>query len=359
MESIYGITSLYLLTITLRLHVKTGGNTAKPHPFMADNVKIYDGSHRQDNFTGQRRHNLVRFKKGRRAGDAVKGVFLGLEAAAPGTAWINLEGESLLAELPPELAKTAKLIAAGKGVGATPTGITEKHFPLRHGDQCWFVLEQLEPEPILRMLYLRPDADIFQVEHELAKARTKVAWQELMRQPPAQTAARYTQSRNRLDMLLQQQLWAKHDKSVFTFPPERLNNPRRLDAARNATPDFGNLRHFLNHTPAASAALKELTLYRAALLSLLKPYGLISLYHLPWLNPALKGIELALYSIKSASYFTLLAQLPDGSHLEFQGETAENSLISKKILPPGSADLPVFLLTLCPPALLHSFSAQA
>jgi hypothetical protein len=77
---------------------------------------------------GRPRGDVARFRQGRAAGDTVRGVFLRAETADRG--WFNLEGEELLARLPPE--------------GPRPAP----------GDAVLFVLEALEPEPVLRLLAL-------------------------------------------------------------------------------------------------------------------------------------------------------------------------------------------------------------
>ncbi|MDR2826043.1 MAG: hypothetical protein LBV76_04525 [Deltaproteobacteria bacterium] len=96
--------------------------------------------------------SLAHFKRGRKKGDIVMGVFLALERSTPGTAWVNLEGDKLLAVLPEEWAALAKRIFAGKGVGARPTGVDERDFPLQPGDSCYFELKAIEPRPVLQML---------------------------------------------------------------------------------------------------------------------------------------------------------------------------------------------------------------
>jgi hypothetical protein len=96
--------------------------------------------------------SLAHFKQGRRKGDIVIGVFLALERSTPGTAWVNLEGDKLLAVLPEDWAALARRIFAGKGVGARPTGVDERDFPLQPGDSCYFELKAIEPRPVLQML---------------------------------------------------------------------------------------------------------------------------------------------------------------------------------------------------------------
>ncbi|MDR2503061.1 MAG: hypothetical protein LBD82_01535 [Deltaproteobacteria bacterium] len=112
---------------------------------MSDVARLYgrgceDPPEEQD----RREKNLARFRRGRRAGDLVRGLFLRLDAARPGTAWIDFDGTALLAALPPSLAVTTQA-SGGRGEAA-------ERFPLRPGDICVFRLESLHPEPVLRML---------------------------------------------------------------------------------------------------------------------------------------------------------------------------------------------------------------
>lgn len=97
------------------------------------------------------KENLARFRRGRRAGDLVRGTFLRLETGRPGTAWINFEGSTLLAALPQELIPPALAVMQAKGA-SSPPGAKARPFPLRTGDLCFFHLQALDPEPVLRML---------------------------------------------------------------------------------------------------------------------------------------------------------------------------------------------------------------
>jgi len=83
----------------------------------------------------------------------VRGTFLRLEASRPGTAWINFDDSTLLAALPQELISPALAAMQTRGA-SSPPGAKARPFPLRTGDLCFFHLQALDPEPVLRMLSL-------------------------------------------------------------------------------------------------------------------------------------------------------------------------------------------------------------
>lgn len=246
----------------------------------------------------RRAEALKRFKGRHRAGDLVQGIFLNLEPASPGTAWVSLEGAALLAALPEDLAALASLIAAGQGAGAMPTGVSPADFPLKRGQACYFVVEALEPEPILRML---GHTDASGKKTDLASAAAAARWQGILRLPLAQLAAHYAQKRNGLEQLLQQRLWTHKDLEI-PFPKELPESLSDFTAAAFADiedelPQSAQARYssFISgqEDPVPRQIFDELELYRVALVENLRPYGLLGFFFTPWLCPAAQGLQLA------------------------------------------------------------------
>ncbi|MDR2893172.1 MAG: hypothetical protein LBV80_08840 [Deltaproteobacteria bacterium] len=294
---------------------------------------------------GRKDQRLLRFKRGRRPGDIVRGIFLRLEGAAPGTAWVNLEGEELLAELPPDLAELSRLILAGRGVGATPTGVTEADFPLRAGSDCYFVLEKLDPEPVLRMLELGTEhvsaAHGEPAEYIKSREQALIFWRNIADLPPAQLAARYAMTRTALDHTLHERLWPLLRKAASL----KLAGP--ADQTKAPSPRAVYLS-FLSSNPEAMDRHAELNLLRAAIVGLLRPFGLRDLLFLPWLCPEASAIGLAL--LQKQPDFLLQAKLPDGRLLNVRGNSGNLAGLRQTVEAPGSADLLAGLLALHPGA---------
>lgn len=181
--------------------------------------------------------DVARFRKGRGAGDTVRGVFLRMET--PEMGWINLEGEELLARLP------------GEGIRPSP------------GDAVLFVIEAMDPEPLLRIL---PQQGV------------------LLRSPLplARQAAIYSAKRDEFDGLLRARLWTPMDEA----------NPGVLheldaDTARNAMLDF------LARDAEALEAYALVQLWAESLRAACRDGGLVVFRHLPWLCPAAACVEMA------------------------------------------------------------------
>lgn len=263
---------------------------------MSDDLRIYSGrqGQQQDDDPRQRRAAaLQRFKQGHKSGELVTGIFLNLEPSAPGTAWVSLEGAALLAALPEDLSALAKRIAAGQGAGAMPTGVTDKDFPIKRGQSCYFILEAIEPEPVLRMLSAGSNSNSVA---ELRQAAAKARWFSILRLPLTQLAARYTQHCIHLENLSQQMLWTKADLSI-EFPsllPEELSKLSATHIAENSTLQK-RYTAFVQEHEDTQQNFAELELYREALLSNLQPHGLLGLFFVPWLCPAARGLDLAFY----------------------------------------------------------------
>ncbi|MDL2285322.1 hypothetical protein LJB93_01100 [Desulfovibrio sp. OttesenSCG-928-F07] len=316
---------------------------------MSDNFKVYGQGSGNARYNNPRKENLEHFKKGRKPGEVVKGVFVRLDFPVPGTAWVNFEGALLLSSLPAGLADIAKRIAQGQGVGALPTGVREGDFPLKSGDTCFFVLETLEPEPVLRMLqldYASGQKTDEEVQAAILQEQQLAKWHNVLKLPPTQIAAFYSQKRSLLDTLLHTALWSSQDLNL-PFPQElpaalldfenpvpttgtesttantgaqtteqnpeaakQLNNnstnPLPPHTTANAiaeqlnTTTWRELRNkysaFIANNEDAKTVLNDLDFYRAALTELLRPYGVTGLFFVPWLCPQAKGLELLFYS---------------------------------------------------------------
>lgn len=264
---------------------------------MNDDIRVYGGEGRQQG--KDRRHRaeaLARFKRGHKTGDLVQGVFLRLETVPPGTAWVSLEGAGLLAALPDDLSGLARHIAAGQGAGAAPTGVTEADFPLRRGQTCYFVLEAVEPEPVLRMLSAtEPKA--------LAVTAAEARWRGLLRMPLAQLAARYTRQRSLLDKALHRDLWNQQELGIpfpADLPPSLktfVGAPFAGEAPDSESPQ-GRYAEFMAHEEVREH-FGVLEMYRAALVENLRPYGLLGFFFVPWVCPAARSLDL-IYVRRSA-----------------------------------------------------------
>ncbi len=303
---------------------------------MSDDLRIYGRGAGGGAYQDERRENLARFRRAHKPGEIVRGVFVRLEHAAPGTAWVNFEGSSLLAGLPPDLAEAALLIAKGQGAGAMPTGVREADFPLKNGDVCYFALESLEPEPVLRMLGLH-EKNGQKNDDALAQAllleQQAIQRRSLLKLPLTQLAARYSQKRNALDAALRERLWQGEDLSVpfpaalpetildfggasvsenAGYPPDSADSPAETTSnEENATTQDAALptgrgeywraaqkryAAFVRKDGEAQKTHDEMNLYRLALIEQLRPHGLMGFFFVPWLCPAASGLELAFYS---------------------------------------------------------------
>lgn len=341
---------------------------------MSDDIRIYGGGGRQHEGDPRKRRAaaLQRFKRGHKSGDMVRGIFLNLEPASPGTAWVSLEGAALLAALPDNLAQTARLIAAGQGAGATPTGVREADFPIKRGQTCHFLLESLEPEPVLRMLGVA-DGEA----GALAKAAAEARWQGILRMPLTQLAARYTQKRMLLDGLLQQKLWTAEDRNS-QFPQElplNLTDFSAIAFAEETCPQSPQARYtaFIKGEDEIKRNFDEMEIYRAALLENLRLYGLLGFFFVPWLCPASRGLELAFYrhrapeaaspdraSAMQGVTYKLQGTLEDGARqkrLELSGFLGGSKVL--RVSGPDDPDLLRVILAFRPEETRTAFSRKA
>ncbi|MDL2271832.1 hypothetical protein LJC23_02235 [Desulfovibrio sp. OttesenSCG-928-I05] len=191
------------------------------------------------------RGDVARFRKGRSVGSTVRGLFLRMENDS--MAWINLEGEELLAQLPAE--------------GPRPAP----------GDAVLFVVEALDPEPVLRML---PQS-----------GRTLLA----SRLPIARQAAIYGMKRDELDRILRERLWSVMDQDQLAA--------LSMDACREAFLDF------LSRDAEAMEHYAHTQLWSEYLRNACASGGLLFFRHVPWLCPEASSVELA---------FIHSSAMPDG-----------------------------------------------
>ena len=208
----------------------------------------------------QRSASLARFRKRRSPGDIVSGVFVRHESADTG--WAHLEGEELLAMLPPE--------------GPRP----------ELGSTVYFYVESLFPEVVLRML---PASDPGIALFLAAGSR-----------PLSRQAAHYASARDKLDALLGPGGW--RDVAASAPLPVRKD----LFAA------------FVASRPEAFAAYAESVLHGRMLLRAARSTGLVFFRHMPWLAPALHGVEVAFGEANGLSVLAG-ARLGDGSAVRVQG----------------------------------------
>lgn len=357
---------------------------------MSDDFRIYGRHSGQGAYQGQKSgENLARFKRTHKTGDMVSGLFIRLEPANAGTAWINFDGAMLLAGLPRELADLAILIFKGQGAGATPTGVREEDFPLRHGDTCYFILEATEPEPVLRMLSLNgasgsaiPLEEALEQEHQAALRRSIFAL------PLPQIAARYSQKRQALDAALHERLWQDEDLQIPfpAFLPEALvafagtelggaaegedDQPWRNAQARYIS--------FVRDDAVAAVLYGDLNLYRAALHENLRPYGVLGFFYTPWLCPPSKAVELLFYEpsrFKVPAPSAMTAEAMAGVHYKLQGSMSDagagalqiqeisgvvgHASALRRQLAPENPDILRFLISLKPQSIRSGFSLKA
>lgn len=206
---------------------------------------------------GDRSASLERFRRNRKVGDVVSGVFLRLETETSG--WTRLEGEELLARLPAE--------------GPRP----------QEGETVFFRIESLAPEVTLRLL---PSADPLA---RLALVLPPVAL--------SQEGALYIAARDKLDSLLAGS-GALQGKSG--------------DTARAAFIDAVAGSSAMADVFAESCA-RSRSLVRAA-----SRAGLTYFKHMPWLCPGVTALELSLWE-KGESPVFANATLPSGDRVVVRG----------------------------------------
>lgn len=371
---------------------------------MSDNLRIRGQS--AGGFGGKREGSLARFKQGRKAGDLVRGVFLRLEPASPGTAWVNLEGEELLAQLPEDLSELARRILAGRGVGAMPTGLDESDFPLRPGSPCYFILEALDPEPVLRMLSQKEQGagepglsgllDILGLSGlnageagDLGAAGAGGAGGGTYgaggtfsggarggggRSGPGGIGGAGAPLSGSLLVALHlaEQQAGLSWRNLTALPPVQLaaryavsraslDNllQKRLWPAVKALPATALerlqlYRRFVRDDAEALERYTDLALHRTALVRDLRPHGLRDMLFVPWLAPGCLSLDLA----RLHGIFILQARLPQGPRVEIRGQSSSGAIGSQRLLPPGEDDLLSFLLSLYPGGGRGGFSRR-
>lgn len=320
---------------------------------------------------GSNKNALARFKRGHKAGDIVSGIFLKLEPLNPGTAWVNLDGEELLANLPQDLAAAAKeLLKALDGASSIHRADLEKRFPFQAGDTCLFVLERLEPEPALQMLPLTRAEGEATVQAVLAKAQSQARWRALTALPAAQLAARYSRSRSQLDALAHKELWLaatmpqREDINLayaqsFTLMPAQTGVNCFLNA--NTVARYSEYADFIAKSSSAAELYTDLTLQRCALAASLQVCGVSGLFYAPWLQPALTGVELAIYRepYSGSKYCIMQGALGTGEFIRLNGRIESPASFKTQLLAPGSQDLPAFLLAMADTGTGKRFSGRA
>jgi hypothetical protein len=316
---------------------------------MSGNFRVNDsapGNSREEWTSGRKKESsLMRFKRGRVQGEIVSGVFVSLEPAAPGTAWVDFEGDKLLAVLPEEWAKPARRIVSGMGAGSVPAEADAKDFPLRPGSRCYFTLEALEPEPVLRMLGFGPLAG----DREGRDALFGAFLGSARAMPPVQLISRYAGFCANMDSLLRRRLWPVQDA---------LYRAAYLD--------------FIQNEKEARDIYARLTLCRAAVVLALKPRGLQDLLFLPWLNPEASGVNMAILAADAPAdpaesrRFILQAMYPSGMRMEIRGNLGakpekgpKRDFIAQLRRAADGNDLFSVLLALFPLELRGGFSLRA
>lgn len=225
---------------------------------------------------GDRSASLERFRRNRQVGDVVSGVFLRLETETSG--WTLLEGEELLAHLPPE--------------GPRP----------QEGEAVFFRIESLTPEVILRLL---PSADPLA---RLALVLPPVAL--------SQEGALYIAARDKLDSLL---------------AGSGVLRRKSGDAARTAFIDAVAGRSAMAEVFAESYA-RSRSLVRAA-----SRAGLTYFRHMPWLCPGVTALEISLWE-KGESPVFAGATLPSGDRIIVRGSFESGAFRHRlNVIPVSSA----------------------
>ena len=225
--------------------------------------------------SGQKRDRsaaLARFCRGRKTGDVVSGIFLRMETESLGVAM--LEGEELLAQIPPEL-------------------VAEGAFPAP-GEQVFFHVESLVPEVVLRMI---PAAD----------PRVRIS-SIIPSAPLAQEAVLYVAARDRLDALLAA---PAARESIFPLPDAPSRKAAFIRCAAN--------------DPAVLAAFTESLVRSRALCRAAAFAGLALFRHMPWLSGAVSQIEVSLWN-KGESPVFAGARLASGDRLLLRGAMEDGRL---------------------------------
>lgn len=221
--------------------------------------------------------SLARFRRGRKVGDVISGIFLRRETETLG--WALLEGEELLAHLPDE--------------GLRPAA----------GERVFFRVESLEPEVVLRLLTGDEPA-----------ARLAFLLPNL---PLGQEAVLYTAARDRLDALL------------------AADGPwtEAADTALRREVFIGRIAQ----NGAMLAAFVETRARARALCRAGAGAGLLFFQHMPWLSRAVSGLEVSLWSTGETPVFAT-AVLPSGDRLFVRG-AMEDSVLRYRlgVAPSGSA----------------------
>jgi hypothetical protein len=244
--------------------------------------------------------------------------------------------------LPEEWAQQAGRFFSGRYAA---TGPDETDFPLRPGSRCYFALEALEPEPVLRMLNFGRLADSRGGKDALCGALLSSA----RAMPPAQLVSRYASFCANMDTLLRGRLWPGRD-SFF----------------RAAYLDF------IHKEKEARDIHARLTLCRAALVLALKPRGLKDLLFLPWLEPRASGINMAVLAANPSACpaegrsFILQAVYPSGMRVEIRGnpgakpeKESKQGFVAQLRQAADGKDLFSVLLALFPQDLRGGFSLRA
>lgn len=334
----------------------------------------------------KKRGDVRRFIRAHQSGDIVYGHFVRLEGGAPGTAWVNLEGEELLAQLPETLAVLAAHIVSGFGVGTRPTGMTLADFPLQPGDRCMFLLESVTPEPRLRMLY-GDEAEALAGARlsSPGAAERMLQWRQALCMPPTQLAAWYAAARRALDDTYARSVveysrnmcdmaeQVREDTPYVIGPPPNLSEKRTLmlrkelramnahevaQMAENGAklPAWAqqSKRQFfvwLRQHDKAGGLYRDLLILRTALERQCSScaQGDLRLRYLPWLDARLRQAEMLVVTTSGA--FTeviiqgILGVAEDVDNPAVQTDRFEwrfglSGLLKCEPLPPGSPDLP-------------------
>lgn len=314
---------------------------------MSDDLNISNQGQKQGQYKLETPGSITRFKRGRKVGEPILGSFIRLEATLPGTAWVNLEGERLLAELPRDLALLSAKIIVAQGVGARGNGLSADDFPLKIGSPCYFILERLEPEPVLRMLSPEVQEDPAEIKKRLEREAALSAWRAINEMPLSQLASRCSQSRKKLDDMLHAELW-----------PKVLANPEKYREEDMDDRELHQVAYleYVSSTPETLAAYMDVSQYFSAYARALAPYGILHLGFVPWLVPQARQAELARLETSEGIRFILQVAQPDGQLLQLAGTNDNPESIARKILPAGSPDLPGRLLIVAPEA--GGFSAK-
>lgn len=214
--------------------------------------------------------SLARFRRGRKQGDVVSGVFVRRETEALG--WALLEGEELLAHLPEDWGTS--------GTGPVP------------GDRVFFRVEALAPEVVLRML--TPTDPLARLAAILPSV------------PLAQEAVLYVAARDRLDAALSAS--GNWDSALLSTQDVAVRERAFIDlAAAN---------------PSVLAAFAETAARARSLCRAGASAGLVFFRHMPWLGPGLDQVEVSLWRDEKTPVIAG-ARLISGEKLLLRGEMRE------------------------------------